>query len=101
MLIRDLDKEAEILKLMKESLFAETDGGYFLHNEELEYEFLYHIVPKLQKLVQIYATTAVRNRISRGNAAPRIRVKIKKNGLIGSNSNLKWMRSPINRYVRS
>ncbi|MDW7615919.1 DEAD/DEAH box helicase [Peribacillus simplex] len=78
MLIRDLDKEAEILKLMKESLFAETDGGYFLHNEELEYEFLYHIVPKLQKLVQIYATTAVRNRISRGNAAPRIRVKIKK-----------------------
>ena len=29
-------------------------------------------------LVQIYATTAVRNRISRGNAAPRIRVKIKK-----------------------
>ncbi|MEY9868865.1 SNF2 family DNA or RNA helicase [Peribacillus sp. B2I2] len=78
MLIRDVEKEAEILKLMEDSLFAKTDGGYVLHNEELEYEFLYHIVPKLQKLVQIYATTAVRNRISRGNAAPRIRVKIKK-----------------------
>lgn len=76
--IRDVEKEAEILKLMEDSLFAKTDGGYFLHNEELEYEFLYHIVPKLQKLVQIYATTAVRNRISRGNAAPRIRVNIKK-----------------------
>ncbi|MCM3673712.1 DEAD/DEAH box helicase [Peribacillus simplex] len=78
MLIRDVEKEAEILKLMEDSQFAKTDGGYFLHNEELEYGFLYHIVPKLQKLVQIYATTAVRNRISRGNAAPRIRVKIKK-----------------------
>ncbi|MCK1981558.1 MULTISPECIES: DEAD/DEAH box helicase [Peribacillus] len=76
--IRDVEKEAEILKLMEDSQFAKTDGGYFLHNEELEYEFLYHIVPKLQKLVQIYATTAVRNRISRGNAAPRIRVNIKK-----------------------
>ncbi|WP_458354623.1 SNF2 helicase associated domain-containing protein [Peribacillus frigoritolerans] len=76
--MRDVEKEAEIIKLMEDSQFAKTDGGYFLHNEELEYEFLYHIVPKLQKLVQIYATTAVRNRISRGNAGPRIRVKIKK-----------------------
>ena len=49
-----------------------------MHNEELEYEFLYHVVPKLQKLVQIYATTAVRNRIFRGNAHPQIRVKVKK-----------------------
>ncbi|MFJ7753565.1 SNF2 helicase associated domain-containing protein [Peribacillus muralis] len=78
MLIRDVEKEKEILKLMGDGQFAKTDGGYFLHNEELEYEFLYHIVPKLQKLVQIYATTAIRNRISRVNAAPRIKVKIKK-----------------------
>ncbi|MGE7764989.1 SNF2 helicase associated domain-containing protein [Peribacillus sp. NPDC096540] len=77
-LIREVEKEEEILQLMDDSMFAKTDGGYFLHNEELEYEFLYHVVPKLQKLVQIYATTAVRNRISRGNAAPQIRVKIKK-----------------------
>ncbi|HYK75193.1 MAG TPA: SNF2 helicase associated domain-containing protein, partial [Pseudoneobacillus sp.] len=77
-LIRDAKKEAEILQLMEESQFAKTDGGYFLHNEELEYEFLYHIVPKLQKLVQIYATTAVRNRIFRESARPQIRVKVKK-----------------------
>jgi len=49
-----------------------------LHNEELEYEFLYVVVPKLQKLVQLYATTSVRNRIFRGNAYPRIKVAIKK-----------------------
>ncbi|ETI66162.1 DEAD/DEAH box helicase [Neobacillus vireti] len=78
MMVRDVDKEEEILKLIEDSSFAKTDGGYYLHNEELEYEFLYYIVPKLQKLVQIYATTAVRNRIFRENARPQIRVKVKK-----------------------
>ncbi|MBS4189952.1 DEAD/DEAH box helicase [Bacillus sp. FJAT-49705] len=77
-LIRDEAKENVILQLMEDSSFAKTEGGYFLHNEELEYEFLYHVAPKLQKLVQIYATTAVRNRIFRENTRPQIRVKVKK-----------------------
>jgi SNF2 family DNA or RNA helicase len=75
-LIRDLEKEKQIIQLMEESSFATTDSGYYLHNEELEYEFLYHVVPKLQKLVQIYATTAIRNRIFKENTIPRIRVKV-------------------------
>lgn len=78
LLIRDEAREEAILKLMEDSSFAKTEGGYFLHNEELEYEFLTHKIPKLQKLVQIYATTAVRNRIFKENAVPRISVKIKK-----------------------
>jgi SNF2 family DNA or RNA helicase len=77
-LIRDEDKENQILGMMEESSFARTESGYFLHNDQLEYEFLTHVLPKLQKLVQIYATTAVRNRIFRGNAIPKISVKIKK-----------------------
>jgi SNF2 family DNA or RNA helicase len=78
MIIKDVEKENGILELMEAGSFAKTEGGYFLHNEELEYEFLYHVVPKLQKLVQIYATTAVRNRILRGNARPQVRIKVKK-----------------------
>ncbi|WP_435372042.1 SNF2 helicase associated domain-containing protein [Sporosarcina luteola] len=74
-LVRDLEKEEDILRLMEDSSFATTDEGYLLHNEELEYEFLHHILPKLQKLVQVYATTAIRNRVFRGHAKPRIRVK--------------------------
>ncbi|WP_223591527.1 DEAD/DEAH box helicase [Neobacillus bataviensis] len=76
--IRDEEKESQILQLMEESSFFKTEGGYYLHNEELEYAFLYHTVPKLQKLVQIYATTAVRNRIFRENPRPGLRVKVKK-----------------------
>ncbi|WP_409254218.1 SNF2 helicase associated domain-containing protein [Bacillus sp. SCS-153A] len=77
-LVRDLEKEKEILAIMDESSFARTEGGYILQNEELEYEFLYYMVPKLKKLASIYATTAVRNRIYKGNARPQIRVKVKR-----------------------
>ncbi|MEH6939628.1 SNF2 helicase associated domain-containing protein [Bacillus sp. JJ664] len=75
---RDEEKEYEILQLMEECSFSKTDSGYYLHNEELEYEFLHHKIPKLEKLVQIHATTAVRNRIFRGNTFPKINVKVKK-----------------------
>ncbi|WP_079508572.1 DEAD/DEAH box helicase [Mesobacillus jeotgali] len=78
LLIRDMEKEVQIIEMLDDSSFAKTDGGYLLHNEELEYEFLYHVLPKLQKISQIYATTAVRNRIFREPARPQIRVKVKK-----------------------
>lgn len=78
MIVRDLDKEEKILELMENSSFSKTEGGYYMQNEELEYEFLYHVLPKLQQLVQIYATTAVRNRIVTKNAFPKIRVKHQK-----------------------
>lgn len=77
-LIRDVEKEDAILQLMEDSSFTKTEGGYFLHNEELEYAFLYHVVPKLQKLVKLYATTAVRNRVIKKSAHPRVNVKVKK-----------------------
>ena len=78
LLIRDMTKEITILDLMEAGAFTKTEESYFLHHEELEYEFLYHILPKLQQHVQVYATTAVRARIVRKNRPPRINVKIKK-----------------------
>ncbi len=78
LLIRDVEKEDTILDWMEEFSFGKTEGGYFLHNEDLEYEFLSYGVTKIQKHVQIFATTAVRNRISKEKNAPKIRVKVKK-----------------------
>lgn len=77
-IIRDIEKEEEILELMEESGFTITEGGYFMQNEELEYDFLTYVVPKIQQVAQIYATTSVRNRIVRNNAFPKIRVKVQK-----------------------
>ncbi|WP_337018141.1 DEAD/DEAH box helicase [Oceanobacillus massiliensis] len=78
MIVRDTEKEKKILELMDESSFVKTDGGYFLQNEELEYHFLYHVLPELQQLVQVYATTAVRTRIIKNPARPKIRIKHKR-----------------------
>lgn len=78
LLIRDDHQEKQILEMITESGFATTDGGFFLHNEELEYEFLHYVMPKLQKHAQVYATTAVKLRIFKGNTFPKIRIKVKK-----------------------
>ena len=76
--IRDIDREEIILGLMNEANFYKTDGGYILHNEELEYEFLNHILPNLEEHVQVYATTAVRNRILKQPVKPKIRIRHQK-----------------------
>ncbi|MFY4776148.1 SNF2 helicase associated domain-containing protein [Metabacillus sp. RGM 3146] len=78
MLIRDTEKEEIILKLMEESSFAKTDSGYFLQNELLEYEFLYHVLPVLERFAQVHATTAIRTRIFKEHHAPKIRVLVKR-----------------------
>lgn len=75
MIIRDMEKEEAILQLMGESMFNQTESGYYLQNEELEYNFLYHELPKLQKVVQVYATTAVRMRILPKTTIPKIKVR--------------------------
>nr|WP_242161499.1 DEAD/DEAH box helicase [Bacillus cereus group sp. BfR-BA-01522] len=74
---RDEKKEREILRIMDESAFAKTEGGYFMHNEEAEYHFLYHVVPRLKKLLTVYATTAIQLRIVKGGSAPLVRVRRK------------------------
>ncbi|XXM71102.1 SNF2 helicase associated domain-containing protein [Lysinibacillus sphaericus] len=78
LVIRETEKENEILAVMDDSSFAKTEGGYLLQNEELEFDFLYYQLPKLQKIASVYATTAVRNRIFRGNTKPQIRIRVSK-----------------------
>ncbi|MEW9677432.1 DEAD/DEAH box helicase [Lentibacillus sp. L22] len=77
-LIRDVAKEDAILQFMRDSEFTQTESGYYVHNEALEYEFLYHRLPELEQLVKVYATTAVRNRVLKEKAHPRIRVRMKR-----------------------
>ncbi|MFC4099859.1 DEAD/DEAH box helicase [Paenibacillus xanthanilyticus] len=75
-LLRDGDKENQILDLMDQSGFVKTELGYFMHEEEAEYEFLHHVVPKLEKLLRVYATAAVKTRVFVPNAPPGIRAEV-------------------------
>ncbi|WP_152396144.1 DEAD/DEAH box helicase [Paenibacillus guangzhouensis] len=73
-LIRDGEKEQRILALMDQSAFTKTDAGYYMENEDYEYEFLYRVVPELEKLAHIYATSAVKVRLHLPTVPPRITV---------------------------
>jgi superfamily II DNA or RNA helicase len=75
-LMRDGDKERRILELMEQSSFAKTESGYFMEDEDAEYEFLYRIVPELEKLLHVYATSAVKVRIYAKHAPPKITVDV-------------------------
>jgi len=73
-LVRDLLRERQILAVMEESAFTRTESGYHLSNEEEEFEFLHRIVPRLEPLADIYATSAVKVRLFVGHAPPKIHV---------------------------
>jgi superfamily II DNA or RNA helicase len=75
-LVRDGDQERRILELLEQSSFAKTEGGYFIDDEDAEYDFLYHIVPQLKKLMEVYATSAVKVRIHTGHVLPKLKVDV-------------------------
>jgi superfamily II DNA or RNA helicase len=75
-LMRDGDQERRILELLEGSPFSKTEAGYFLADEDEEYHFLYHVVPQLEKLVQVYATSAVKLKLYRGDAQPKVKVEM-------------------------
>lgn len=76
-LVRDTEKEQRILELLEQSLFTRTEGGFYLEDDEAEYDFLYHVMPELEKLVKVYATTSVKNRVYTNLAPPIIKVDMK------------------------
>ena len=75
-LMRDGDQERRILELMEQSAFAQMEEGYFMDSEDEEYEFLYHVVPQLEKLVTVYATSAVKTRLLTGHSPLIVKVDV-------------------------
>ncbi|WP_223636135.1 DEAD/DEAH box helicase [Planococcus sp. 4-30] len=73
---RQREQEQEIVKVMKDSAFTQTDGGFYMQDEESEYHFLYHVIPVLEELMQIYATTAVKLRVQKNYGGPKVKVEI-------------------------
>ncbi|MED4581942.1 DEAD/DEAH box helicase [Brevibacillus choshinensis] len=74
--VRDGERERQILELMEQSAFAQTEAGYYMEDEESEYEFLYRMVPQLEKLIKVYATNAVKVRLHTVTTPPKIRVDV-------------------------
>lgn len=71
-LLRDDEQERLILELMEGSGFTRTESAYYLDNEEAEYDFLVHMLPRLEQLVEVYATSAVKVRVKPAPAPPKV-----------------------------
>ncbi|MFF2479555.1 SNF2 helicase associated domain-containing protein [Paenibacillus sp. NPDC058071] len=73
-LVREGDKERQIISFMEQSGFIQTESGYITAEEETEFGFLHDLLPELEKLLTVYATTAVKIRLHRGSPPPQIKV---------------------------
>lgn len=71
-LLRDDEQERLILELMEGSGFTKTESAYYLDNEEAEYDFLVHMLPRLESLLEVFATSAVKVRIRPVSAPPKV-----------------------------
>ncbi|HZG57179.1 DEAD/DEAH box helicase [Paenibacillus sp.] len=73
--LRDDVRERRILELLERCPFVQTEAGLFLAGEDDEYEFLYRVVPELERWAKVYATTAVRNRLLPLRSRPKLKVE--------------------------
>lgn len=71
-LMRDGEAERRILDLMAHESFARTESGYIMRDEEGEFDFLHHTIPLLEPLLQVYATTAVKERVLTEHVMPKV-----------------------------
>ncbi|UVI27768.1 DEAD/DEAH box helicase [Paenibacillus spongiae] len=75
-LMRDGELERRILELMDQHTITRTEAGYFMDDEEAEFDFLHNTVPQLEKLLTVYATSAVKVRLHKGPVHPKITVDV-------------------------
>ena len=74
--MRDGEREQRILEWMGQAEFIPTEGGYMMSGDDAEYEFLYHIVPRLEELLDVYATSAVKTRVAVGIGEPTVKADV-------------------------
>ncbi|MBM7703759.1 DEAD/DEAH box helicase [Metabacillus iocasae] len=80
-LIRDTEKEQEVMALIESApIKIRQNQLYIEDDEESIYEFLFHIVPKLQQLAEVYITDAVRMYDLEQQSTPVTSIDVQSNG---------------------
>lgn len=88
--IRSLEEERQLLDLIERQPFVKTESGYFMSDEESEFHFLYTVLPQLEKMMKIYATTAVKLRVCRLDEMPKVKVHVSRD------KTLNWLEFRLN-----
>ncbi|WCK55214.1 DEAD/DEAH box helicase [Aneurinibacillus sp. Ricciae_BoGa-3] len=75
-LIRDAEQENRIMRLFEDSAFKINTSELYIDEEESIYNFLYHVVPQLQKLGEVYITPALKSAIHQTSRRPKASVDV-------------------------
>ncbi|RJX39529.1 helicase SNF [Paenibacillus pinisoli] len=73
-LMREQEKEHDILALMEDERFGKTEGGYLIEGDDAEFHFLHEVVPLLEQHLAVYATSAVRLRLATDVPPPKLHI---------------------------
>lgn len=73
-LMREQEKERDILSLLEDERFGKTEGGYLIEGDDAEFHFLHEVVPLLEQHLAIYATSAVKLRIATDQPPPKLHI---------------------------
>lgn len=60
-LLRDAEKERNILRLLEKSEFKVRDGEIYIDEEEKIFNFIFNTIPKIQNLCSVYYSEGFRN----------------------------------------
>lgn len=67
--VRDVQKERAILNLLEKAEFRTLNGNLYLKQEEQIFKFVYHILPEIQELAEVFYSDSFRSMRVRDPAA--------------------------------
>lgn len=79
-LMRETDKELDFMKIMEGTPFEQQEERGYLEGEDEIYEFLFTVIPQIEKKAEVYMTQAVRSLILPANHTPVTRVDMNSSG---------------------
>ncbi|WP_085993939.1 DEAD/DEAH box helicase [Oceanobacillus senegalensis] len=76
-IIRDVEKEQYIMQLIEHANFHYNGRDLYIETDEEElYDFLYHVMPLLDKEVELFLSTEIRNLFVENHTAPSTSVRL-------------------------
>jgi SNF2 family DNA or RNA helicase len=75
-LLRDVEQENRIMRLFEQSSFKYNGSELYMDEEEGMYHFLYHILPPLEKVAEVYITPSLKSMMHRSLHPPKVKVDV-------------------------
>lgn len=76
LLMRDVEQEQKVMGLLELASFRLHDGKMYLDDEEAIYDFLYHYLPELETLAEVFVTPSLKPVMQQYSDSPKATVDV-------------------------